>query len=803
MADNRTHFVVGSGQFINNETPFLTWLNFDVLTHLQDVGATEILPINQANQAGIMLDFGYKLETSVNARVTSFQISLVANNAITGERWEFDRVNVGLQPNLIQNNGVQIVDSQSSRNYKINSASPFNLVTLESTALVGTEQFYEGVVAQKITWQDYIANNNVAALFFNNAFPNNNRNQKSSNYSNENDFTIHLLATAVVEGNDSVVGQSTQTIERLSSPINVYDYFESDDGVVTTGDIQVFDETETINLGDDFVLGQTVLFRTEWSGPNPLDIANLGYVLHSLEPKEANSNLQIEESSTFRGITEGGALSQVIAVQEGANIVSRCFIDTSIINLQDYTFSAYLETPGLPTSVGYVLIDFKSGNGRNVVFTARVDIFAGGKAFSSVNNEVTTADLLFRIGDTTAALNDANNAGWAAFTPINWAAFNAAAIPAGAKVRCEYTGSSTVVDLPCRIKCGVDEAPTATVTNTIFTNSKIAASDVLLATETEMTVNVVTTQFGTTKFYANRTDLEIANSENLTDFVSGIAAASPLDLNKTGHIYTDRTTINGIGQLSIQTTSTDATLGNIIGIASPLQNIYYPASSNGLNLPALRYDGINDVVTAAVTALNWNTIADGSYVYIRACVNNKGGSSRLIAAPPATPNIQVTPAGIITFQNGTVNISPPKFNYLDGEVIFTNIILRKKGNSGTAAQLVYLDDCFTVINSRHSTYQVNVNGTATPTPTPTLLLGTNLVTGGLQQNAVYKLGFSILLAPPTLEECYRFCRGEAVPNMQYEWNFTALAGTQLTAIGTIAHPNADVLGGAGVGSLFN
>ena len=521
MADNRTHFVVGSGPFINNNVPFLEWTNFDILTHLQGLGQAEMFPLNQTNQDGILLDFGYKLNTLVNAKVTSLQISLVANNSVTGERWEFDRVNVSLQPN-IQNGNIQIIDSESSRNYRINSNSPYNLVSLESTNLVGTEQFYEGVVAQKITWQDYIANNNVAALFFNNAFPNNNRNQKASNYSNEEGYSIHLLATAIVEGNDSVVGQSTQTIERLSSPINIFDYFESDDGVVTAGDIQAFDETETTNLGNEFVLGQRVLFRTEWSGPNPLDIDDLGYVLHSLEPKNANSNLQIEESSTFRGVVNGGALSQVIAVQNGNNIVSRCFIDTTRINLQDYTLSARIQTPGLPSSIGYALLDFKSLNGRNIVFTARVDIFAGNKVFSSVNNEVTTADLRFRIGDSTVALNDANNAGWAAFTEIDWATFVTLSIPQGAKVRCSYVGSSTVTDLPCRIKCVSNEPLTATVTNTIFTNSQIAANDVLLATETEMSSALVVSQF-TSNFFSNvRTDLEIADSSDLTDFAAGI-----------------------------------------------------------------------------------------------------------------------------------------------------------------------------------------------------------------------------------------------------------------------------------------
>jgi hypothetical protein len=640
--DNRTHFAVGSGQFINNDVPFLEWVNFDVLTHLQDLGQPELFPLVQTNQDGILLDFGYKLNTLANAKVTSLQISLVANNATTGERWEFDRVNISLQPNLIQTNGVQIVDSESSRNYRINSNSPYNLVSLESTHLVGTEQFYEGVVAQKITWQDYIRNNNVASIFFNTFSTNNNLNQKASNYSNSEGFSIHLLATAIVEGNDSVVGQSTQTIERLSSPINVYDYFESDDGVVTAGDIQIFDETETFNLGNEFVLGSTILFRTEWSGPSPLDIADLGYVLHSFEPKEANSNLQIEESSTFRGVTEGGALSQVLAVQDGANVVSRCFIDTSLINLQDYTLSARIQTPGLPSSIGYALLDFKSLNGRNIVFTARVDIFAGSKVFSSLNNEVTTADLRFRIGDSTAALNDANNAGWGAFTEVTWATFVTLAIPAGVKVRCQYIGSSTVADLPARIKCVTNEAVTATVTNTIFTSNQVAANDVLLATETEMISSLITSQFASLFFSNVRTDLEIANSSDLTDFVAGIGSLSPMDLDATGHLFVAPTTSNKIGQLSIQTTSTDASLGNIIGIASPLQNFGYPLTGNGANVEAYRFEGINDAgIISDVTTFDYFDpyVLGNTYVRYTIRFRKESATQRLfdiVYSPPQT-----------------------------------------------------------------------------------------------------------------------------------------------------------------------
>jgi predicted 3-demethylubiquinone-9 3-methyltransferase (glyoxalase superfamily) len=411
------------------------------------------------------------------------------------------------------------------------------------------------------------------------------------------------------------------------------------------------------------------------------------------------------------------------------------------------------------------------------------------------------ADFQFKINPTGAITK--SDASWALYPYLSLASFESASILTGYTVRVECINLNSKTDV-----LGILEysslVPTATpFSGTHFRHKDSAITDFLAFYKEDVTIASLTVS-NATRYYNVRNNSILNANSNLTNFLAlnivNLNTALALSAQKYGHFYNDITT------LTDKTTTITGNFGSgnieVIEYLNPAKYQYAPFLNNP---PALRYDGINDSVIAPVTSLDWNTIANDSYIYIRACINNKGQSNRFLGFAVGA-NITITGGAIVTFQGGSVNISPAnfKFGYLDGEVLYINLVLRKRGNSGTAAQLVYLAESFVVINSYERIgFQVNVNGTATPAASGGVTLGTINATGSLQSNAVNKLGWSILLTPPSLEDCHRFCRGETVPNMQYEWDFTALAGTQLTAIGTIAHPNANVLGGAGVGSLFN
>ena len=82
---------------------------------------------------------------------------------------------------------------------------------LETKENIAGFQYYEGVLGQKISWQDWIQNDNVDTVFFDNTKPNDNLNLKASNYSNLNDYSIRLALIMSVDGiNDLGVSGTTE-----------------------------------------------------------------------------------------------------------------------------------------------------------------------------------------------------------------------------------------------------------------------------------------------------------------------------------------------------------------------------------------------------------------------------------------------------------------------------------------------------------------------------------------------------------------------------------------------------------------
>ena len=799
MANNRTHFVVSSGQFINPNPNLLVWEKFDVLNHLQNIGDAELTILEHWNEDGVILDYSYKIDTTQNTVLTNLSIALVAYNAVTQDRFEFDRISVNLNPNI---GFPQIIDSENTRNYILPTSSQFNLVKLEMGAQSGDFRFYNGSLGQKMTWQEWIRNSGVNSIFYSNSEPNNNLNQEIDTYSGENGYEIHLVAIANVDSN---VGSFEY--ERYSTVINVYDYLESDDGVITAGLIETFDATETVPLNGGILQDADTLFKVTWSGPAALDLADLGYIIHSIEPQEAPTNLQIEQSSTFRGIVTGGKLTALSTTQVGNTIVSRCLIKAGSLLDDNWKLSARIQTPGLPTAFGFILIHQTNPNGRNVTFTARKPIFANNKTFFSVNNDVTTADLRFRIGDATAALNDANDGGWAAFPEILWAAFVGTAIGEGVKVRVSYLGTSERTDLLSTIKVAVNESVIATVVNTIFTNSRIAANDVLLPFITENSVNLVTTQFTTNRFSEKRTDLEIANSSNLTDFATGIVPLTGLTNNAIGHLYAENTTANGIGQLSIQSVAITPSEGTTVAIGCPLSNFGYPVTGNGTNVQSIRFDKINDVVTTQAN-LFWNNIANDQYIIVRGIVQKNQGIDAIFSSFNTNEQFGLsflhgnTAVVVAIYQQDTAD---PVFlqgnvSLVAGQVYNIEVVIRKRATFGTTPQVFYIDECYAVVNGRFiplTLFNAVRNYSFNTTTQSQMYIGRYYIKYNASPDAavnrLYYAGYNIQSTPPTAESSREFALGVR-EQMQNEWLFNNLIVSPTNPLTQRDIPNAGTIG---------
>lgn len=611
MSNNRTHFIVDAQNFSYEEEVLFTWESLDVLTHLQNAGDAQEPTIIQWNEDGILADFTFSLDNTKNVSLLDLAVALVASDGTN--TFELDRLNVNLVPNV---STTPIINVNDTRGYILPANDDFNKVEITTGATAGSKTFYNGVIAQKITWQEWLANANVPAAFIDLAQENDGLNQKADNYSGVNGYDVYIKLIATVSGTDSVAGTITQEVSRLSDVIEVYDYGESDDGVIISGTIETFDSTGTYNLGGSYFPDQDTLFKVTWVGSSPLLLADIGYVIHRIEQEEAPGNLEIEEISSFRGAVAGGKLENIQVVQSGADIVSTCIIKAGSLASGNWKLSARIQSPPLSTSFGWILLHMTNPNGKAVVFEAKKEISTAVKTFISVNSATVSGDYSFYIGDTGADLVDANAVRWATFSPVSWPVFSASAIPVNTKVLVIYTGAATDTDILTAIKVGSPDAAVASLTNTLYINSSIAASDVLLPFQTAHTVNAVTPTNTSTLLSEVRTDAEILAGQNLTDFTAGIGALTGLGANAYGHLFIEAATGNSSGgTTTIQTTATVSADGNVFGIGTPLQNYAYPQSGTGVNPLCVESDLVNDqcYLTDATDYIFNNTAAFESW----------------------------------------------------------------------------------------------------------------------------------------------------------------------------------------------
>lgn len=478
---------------------------------------------------------------------------------------------------------------------------------------------------------------------------------------------------------------------------------------------------------------------------------------------------------------------------------------TSSVNENEVGIIGY--PPPLPTNFARVMLHHTNPNGRNIVFVAQEDINPGTKFLFSLGGLTTSNDYTFRIGDNTAALVDANDSGWGAFPSVPWATFVGSAIPSGSRIRVEYIGAATQTDLPAYIDYVTDQPITypRVLTKPNLLSANLAANDIMLYTGVDTSFLAVTTP-STVRYSEKRSIAEIIASFNLTDYVNGDTYWGIFPNDITGnHLFLDKIGLGGFNGPSITVSSLAPNL-QLSTYATPLSNQYYPVSGVGVNPPALTYDRINDYVQYTSSVLDWETIPNDSYIYVRSLVRaNTQSLGRGTARVLLANHLQIRYDGLILIEPSPfVSLFPTQRLVVNtDEVNYLNVIIRKKGNTGTANDLFYIDDCFCVLNSFYSNYQLIADANRSILGNGEVILGSKNKTG-TSVNAVNKIEFSILNTPPTLEECHRFCRGEILPPLQYSWDFTTTAagGTQLTAIGSAGHANADLGGGPTIGTLF-
>ena len=115
-------------------------------------------------------------------------------------------------------NGIQQIELDTTRGYKLKDGSIFNYLKVSTGSNDGTKQYYNIQVGYRIPWQSWLEFEDAPTDFYDKSKSYNGLNQKASNYSmnpSALNYGIKVLFDATVD--------STRYV-KTSEEIKVYDY---------------------------------------------------------------------------------------------------------------------------------------------------------------------------------------------------------------------------------------------------------------------------------------------------------------------------------------------------------------------------------------------------------------------------------------------------------------------------------------------------------------------------------------------------------------------------------------------------
>ena len=308
---------------------FIRIFEYNILQHSQDLGDVgSQIPV-LANEDGVLLDALIGADTAKDVVINSLEVQLLAYNAAEDKSFFLDSYVFAIGEPVISN-GVQQISVDAVRGYPLPDGDEFNLVRASTGSLEGDFRQYSIQLGQKVKWQDWIFNPRVDNVFFDAAFPNNNLNERSSNYSGQQGYEIRLALIANVTGTDDLGRSVTGDFIHYGFSIEVEDYDESEDNV--TGVIQTFDLETNQSLGGNILYnGRDTLFRAVFQNADGMQ-----YGIHRIEPSQ-NQGDGILELSSIRPSVPNNLLKPLEGQTnlkftiDGTELTTECLIDGSLI----------------------------------------------------------------------------------------------------------------------------------------------------------------------------------------------------------------------------------------------------------------------------------------------------------------------------------------------------------------------------------------------------------------------------------------------------------------------------------------
>lgn len=313
---------------------------FDLFPYPKVVGVdTGYSSSIQWNEDGFTMGGSFDLDLNMDAFIVSLEFRLIAENSITGKYFEMDSFVFNIASTIVSG-GVQQFNLIDTRGYNLETGSQFNEVEITTGSQAAGLQKYDVRFSQKISWQDWIANNLADTVFYDNSKPNDNLNYKSSNYSNGlNDYNIKLSMYSTITGTNSLGVSGITNYHILTAPITVYDYDE--DGNVTpvwSATIETFNNANASNLSGAILTGADTLLKITWvnSGGAVTDLTGIT-AIHRIEETGQNG-YNIDEVGTLYGYPSGNRVipkagdTNLDMYLDSGNVVTECIIDGTKLN---------------------------------------------------------------------------------------------------------------------------------------------------------------------------------------------------------------------------------------------------------------------------------------------------------------------------------------------------------------------------------------------------------------------------------------------------------------------------------------
>lgn len=318
----------------------------------------EVLGINagnttiaQWNEDGIVLEGAFSIDLSRDAVINTLKFETVSYDDVEETFFSLQdglTLNVGDVPVSM---GVQQIEIDTTRGYNLALGDQFNFIKVATANQVGNNQFYTFQIGFKLNWKEWVFNPDVDTEFFDNSEPNNNLNEKSSNYSDIQDYDIRFSLQASLTGLDQFNNPGVENFFYPGGEIIVYDYNEDGDAIPTwTGTIETFDPDTLADLNGAVLNGKNTLFQVTWVNKNgPVGSIAGGYAIHRIEAA-GQLGFDIDELSTINPFPGNNRLiplegeTQLKIEIVGGNVVTSCLIDfTKIQDGTPYNLSARLK----------------------------------------------------------------------------------------------------------------------------------------------------------------------------------------------------------------------------------------------------------------------------------------------------------------------------------------------------------------------------------------------------------------------------------------------------------------------------